>query len=66
MRWKPEPYVNPKESWHTWFAWRPVWIGKEYVWLEKVERKLTYIAANEYTFVEVEYRNLKDIPCSNE
>jgi hypothetical protein len=25
--------------WHNWFAWRPVRIGNEMVWLEIVQRK---------------------------
>lgn len=31
---------HPK-LWHSWFAWRPVRIGCEIVWLESVERKAT-------------------------
>lgn len=38
MRWKiPEPrVVNP---WKAWFAWHPVEIGNQKVWLEWVDRK---------------------------
>jgi hypothetical protein len=28
-----------KEKWNPWFAWYPVTVGNERVWLETVERK---------------------------
>lgn len=28
-------------QWHTWFAWRPVFVGDDLVWLEKIARKRT-------------------------
>jgi hypothetical protein len=28
-----------REEWHRWFAWYPVRIGNQRVWLETVERK---------------------------
>ena len=30
-------YVN--QNWHRWFAWHPVQIDHQYVWLEYVYRK---------------------------
>ena len=43
MRWstvKPAP-----KEWNLWFAWYPVTIGNERVWLEWVERKTTAYGA---------------------
>ena len=34
MRW---PYTDPEET-HRWFAWHPVVIDGQWVWLETVER----------------------------
>ncbi len=38
MRYKLKPPVDLTE-WRTWFAWYPVRIVREIVWLETVERK---------------------------
>ena len=35
MRWKARPF----SEWNRWFAWRPVHIADEWVWLEWVERR---------------------------
>ena len=37
MRWPTEKKAY-YETWHLWFAWHPVTIGKKKVWLELVER----------------------------
>lgn len=38
MRWRIKP--KPKRTeWHLWFAWFPVPIDQQYVWLERVYRK---------------------------
>ena len=29
-----------KEHWHKWFAWYPVKIGKQRIWLKTIYRKL--------------------------
>ena len=29
-------------TWHSYFAWFPVEIGKHWVWLERVERKVQF------------------------
>lgn len=47
----------PDARWHPWFAWSPVWVGRELRWLEWVERRLTachddYIA--EYRLLDLE------------
>jgi hypothetical protein len=31
-----------RKQWHDWFAWRPVYVGDQLVWLETIERRLTY------------------------
>ena len=39
MRWRSETYEEKKkrlETWRPWFAWRPVMIDNERVWLEWV------------------------------
>lgn len=28
-------------KWHDWFAWRPVFVDSELVWLETVKRRLS-------------------------
>jgi hypothetical protein len=43
-----EEYKSRRETWHSWFAWRPVTVSvndqgrKQCVWLEWVSRKGTY------------------------
>jgi hypothetical protein len=40
MKFNCEPTVEPKMTWHTWFAWFPVRVGPgDCRWLEKVERR---------------------------
>ena len=34
-----------KEQWHQWFAWHPVRVGDECIWLETIYRKGTYHAS---------------------
>lgn len=29
---------RPGNDWHKWFAWYPVWVEGERVWLRRVER----------------------------
>jgi hypothetical protein len=33
--------IKFEDQWHRWFAWYPVRIGDERVWLEFVERRIT-------------------------
>jgi hypothetical protein len=46
--------LKPKNvrEWHPWFAWYPVKIQNEVVWLEKVQRKYTFFWDEAYA----EYR----------
>lgn len=40
MRWKKsERSKRTIHHWHVWFAWYPVTVSGEVVWLEKVERR---------------------------
>jgi len=39
MRWKHTPRPVGYDEWRSWFAWYPVVVGDEYVWLEWVERR---------------------------
>lgn len=41
FRLDPKKPVDHTE-WHHWFAWHPVRIGPELVWLERVDRKGTH------------------------
>ena len=34
-----EQRYQERRKWHKWFAWHPVRIGNERVWLETVERQ---------------------------
>lgn len=45
MRWSN---VDPKRKWHLWFAWKPVIVGDEEVWLETIERR--YIGGGMYDY----------------
>lgn len=48
---------NYDHSWNRWFAWRPICIkGRDYVWLEVVERKLeaSYESLWEYRLINKE------------
>ena len=49
--------------WHVRFAWRPVWIGSGYVWLEPVEqRHCTDMDAFPLPRHYLEYRRLPPTP----
>lgn len=37
MRWKHKTF--DQYEWHQWFAWYPVVVECEWVWLERVERR---------------------------
>jgi len=37
MRWIPR-FITAR-SWRSWYAWRPVYIDGEMVWLERIERR---------------------------
>lgn len=49
MRWTPKDECE----WHKWFAWHPVMIGNQSIWLETIQRKMRYIGWEMYT---VEYK----------
>jgi hypothetical protein len=54
MRWSRLP--KPRKEWRKWFAWYPVDVGDEVVWLEWLERKTTlYGACGEFVAFH-EYR----------
>jgi hypothetical protein len=38
MRWATDTF-DPFE-WHSWFAWRPVQVDEQWVWLERIERRM--------------------------
>ena len=40
MRWPIEKPAEPE--WHRWFAWKPISVGNQTVWLEWVDRKAKY------------------------
>lgn len=39
MRSKP---IQDDTVWHDWFAWYPVWVDYQKIWLETIQRKRTY------------------------
>lgn len=57
MRWKQKPIPEPS-PWRKWFAWYPVEIDGENVWLEWIERYCE--GRGDHTAVD--YRNLGTTP----
>jgi hypothetical protein len=50
---------TPRDQWHRWYAWRPVYVYDEalrqgeYVWFETIERRFLYGCYDTFT----EYRH---------
>lgn len=43
-------------EWHQWFAWHPVVVGTEWVWLERVERRArSYWGGPNFEYQEVNH-----------
>jgi hypothetical protein len=65
MRWKTETLAERRERlmiWRPWFAWRPVMIGNERVWLEWVYyRTKLYYGGDGVTLQEHEYADTMSI-----
>lgn len=57
MRWVIRRNTDRLQNWHQWFAWHPVTIGSNIVWLERVERKGTYMAGWGDAWWSWEYRD---------
>lgn len=57
LRW---PVSQPRApQWHRWFAWHPVTIGSERVWLTTIERRCTIYGGGAGDWiVEKEYRDV--------
>jgi hypothetical protein len=36
---KARKRVLRQMEWHQWFAWYPVWVGPNFVWLETIDRR---------------------------
>lgn len=45
-------------KWHRWFAWHPIKIGKEYVWLEWLERRDDNATYDDFNWRDWQYRHL--------
>lgn len=65
MRWRSETFDERRkrlETWRPWFAWRPVLIGSERVWLEWIFRrtKIHYSGMGD-CFYEVEFADAMSI-----
>lgn len=58
MRFKEYP---SKQDWHKWFAWHPVSVGNEAVWLEVIERKVSYSIYDDWW----EYRERPSYECTS-
>lgn len=59
MRWRSETFNEKRkrlETWRPWFAWRPVMIDNERVWLEWIYRR-TKVHCGSFgdTLYETEY-----------
>lgn len=52
MRWRDD--ASELFAWHVWFAWHPVRVGDERVWLEYVARRAVLTWDSYYW----EYRNV--------
>jgi hypothetical protein len=61
MRWLVNPPTEPQ--WHSWFAWYPVVIGDQKVWLEFVERKGEEHAAYDSSWIQYEYKFPDPLDC---
>lgn len=57
MRFKCGKDYNKLQQWHRWFAWHPVRLNGECVWLETVERRMTGMF---YLDIEFEYREANE------
>lgn len=42
MKETPTEHQDRVGQWHVWFAWRPVWIDRDLVWREYVERRMKW------------------------
>jgi hypothetical protein len=40
-------WLQKKKQWNAWFAWFPVTVGKERVWLEWIERQGQCVGTSE-------------------
>lgn len=65
MKWHREPpYVRrvrirkQLQEWHPWFAWHPVTLSDDFtrVWLEVIERKVSYWWGENHHIPTYEYR----------
>lgn len=46
------------EKWHGWFAWYPVLVGEEYVWLERLWRcRQAHLEAEYWEYTPIAVRN---------
>jgi len=55
--------IRKKNAWHRWFAWHPVKIDNQTVWLEMVERssRVSGMYESGCVYFTHEYRNLDTI-----
>lgn len=65
MRWHTETFSEKckrLETWRSWFAWRPVVINNERVWLEWIYRRTkVYCGGMGDVMYEVEYADTMSI-----
>lgn len=65
MRWKTETFNEKRErlkKWRPWFAWRPVVIDSDRVWLEWIYRRTkVYSGGIGDTIYETEYADAMSI-----
>lgn len=59
MRWKDRD--DYRGNWHKWFAWTPVFLDGEWVWLEMVMRKESEIYCGYGQYItEFEFKELEE------
>lgn len=54
--------LDKKKQWHKWFAWHPVVVNREWVWLETISRKgyTKGVSENNVVYLGWNYKSLND------
>lgn len=55
--------INPSRSWQKWFAWRPIVLDGNRIWLKNVYRRKFYAGGIHYGY---EYGTIFDVLMDNE
>ena len=60
MKWKTVAAGRRNRGWHRWFAWHPVLIDDNWIWLETVERLTVYHTMNYHIMKFYRYREIEE------